>query len=139
MCRFFTHLHMILVTGATGFLGAELAKELVQRGNTIRCTKRPTSKIPAWLAPYSKKIEWVDADLLNVFALEDALEGITEVYNCAAWVSLKQADKAAMINTNVNGTANLVNLCGEKGIRMVHTSSVAAVGEAKPGEMITEK
>ncbi|MDB5062320.1 MAG: nucleoside-diphosphate sugar epimerase [Mucilaginibacter sp.] len=139
MCRFFTHLHMILVTGATGFLGAELAKELVQRGNTIRCTKRPTSKIPALLAPYTTRIDWVDADLMDVFALEDALESVTEVYNCAAWVSMKQADKEPMIRTNVNGTANLVNLCVEKSIRMVHTSSVAAVGEAKPGEMITEK
>jgi dihydroflavonol-4-reductase len=43
-----------------------------------------------------------------------------------------------MIRTNVRGTANLVDLCNEKGIRVVHTSSVAAVGEAKPGEMITE-
>jgi len=130
---------MILVTGATGFLGAELAKELVQRGNTIRCTKRATSKIPALLAPYSAQIDWADADLMDIFALENALDGITQIYNCAAWVSMKQADKDPMIRTNVNGTANLVNLCVEKNIRMVHTSSVAAVGEAKPGEMITEK
>lgn len=130
---------MILVTGATGFLGAELAKELVQRGNNIRCTKRATSTIPALLAPYTSQIEWVDADLMDCFALENALDGITQVYNCAAWVSLKQADKASMIRTNVTGTANVINLCVERNIRMVHTSSVAAVGEAKPGEMITEK
>jgi dihydroflavonol-4-reductase len=43
-----------------------------------------------------------------------------------------------MIRTNVTGTGYLVDLCTEKGIRMVHTSSVAAVGEAKPGELITE-
>ena len=138
MCRFFTHLHMILVTGATGFLGAELAKELILRGNSIRCTKRASSTIPKLLEPYAAKIEWVDADLMDAFALETALEDVTQVYNCAAFVSLKQADKDAMIRTNVRGTANLVDLCNEKGIRMVHTSSVAAVGEAKPGELITE-
>ncbi|GGH23104.1 NAD-dependent epimerase/dehydratase family protein [Mucilaginibacter phyllosphaerae] len=129
---------MILVTGATGFLGAELAKELILRGNNIRCTKRSSSSIPQILQPYAAKIEWVDADLMDFDALEMALEGITQVYNCAAFVSLKQADKEPMIRTNVRGTANLVDICVEKGMRMVHTSSVAAVGEAKPGELITE-
>jgi len=129
---------MILVTGATGFLGSELAKQLAEQGNVIRCTKRATSKIPAFLLSYQKNIEWVEADLLDIFALENALEGITQVYNCAAWVSLRQADKKQMIYTNVTGTSNLVNLCHQNGIRIVHVSSVAAVGEAKPGELITE-
>jgi dihydroflavonol-4-reductase len=129
---------MILVTGATGFLGAELAKELVLRGNNTRCTKRASSTIPKILEPYASKIEWVNADLMDAFALEAALEDVTQVYNCAAWVSLKQADKEPMIRTNVKGTATLVDLCNEKSIRLVHTSSVAAVGEAKPGELITE-
>jgi len=129
---------MILVTGATGFLGAELAKELIARGNTIRCTKRASSKIPQLLLPYAAQIDWVDIDLMDADSLAAALDGITNVYNCAAFVSLKQADKNPMIRTNVRGTATLVDLCTEKGIRMVHTSSVAAVGEPKPGEMITE-
>lgn len=129
---------MILVTGATGFLGAELAKELILRGNRIRCSKRASSTIPKILVPYADKMDWVNADLMDAANLEDALEGITKVYNCAAFVSLKQADKDPMIRTNVRGTANLVDLCNEKSIRVVHTSSVAAVGEAKPGQLITE-
>jgi uncharacterized protein YbjT (DUF2867 family) len=76
---------MILVTGATGFLGSEVAKQLSQQGNQIRCTRRKSSKIPALLLPFSEKIEWVEADLLDIFSLENALEGITQVYNCAAW------------------------------------------------------
>jgi dihydroflavonol-4-reductase len=129
---------MILITGATGFLGAELAKLLAKSGARIRCTKRTTSTIPTLLAPFQTQIEWVNADLLDIFALENALEGVTQVYHCAAWVSLKAADKKPMINTNVTGTANLVNLCTEKGIRMVHVSSIAAIGLAKPGELTTE-
>ncbi|HTK20015.1 MAG TPA: NAD-dependent epimerase/dehydratase family protein [Mucilaginibacter sp.] len=129
---------MILVTGATGFLGSEVAKQLAEQGNLIRCTKRTSSKIPAFLSPYQSNIEWVEADLLDIFALEAALDGVTQVYNCAAWVSLRQADKKPMIYTNVTGTANLVDLCRQNGIRMVHVSSVAAVGDAKPGELITE-
>lgn len=129
---------MILVTGATGFLGSELAKLLANSGGHIRCTKRSSSKIPALLVPFNDHIEWVDADMMDIFALTDALEGITQVYHCAAWVSLKQADKKPMITTNVTGTANLVNLCNELGIRMVHVSSIAAISVAKPGELITE-
>ena len=129
---------MILVTGATGFLGSEVAKQLAEQGNIIRCTKRASSTIPAFLEPYQKNIEWVEANLLDIFALENALDGITQVYNCAAWVSLRQADKEPMIYTNVTGTANLVDLCRQNSIRVVHVSSVAAVGDAKPGELITE-
>ena len=130
---------MILITGATGFLGAELTKLLVTTtGQRIRCTKRASSAIPKLLLPYQESIDWVNADMMDIFALADALEGITQVYHCAAWVSLKQADKKPMINTNVTGTANLVNLCNERDIRMVHVSSIAAIGAAKPGELITE-
>jgi dihydroflavonol-4-reductase len=128
---------MILITGATGFLGSELAKQLVDKGETIRCTKRSTSVIPALLIPYPR-IEWVDADMLDIFALEEALTHVKQVYHCAAWVSLKQADKEPMINTNVQGTGNLVNLCLDCDIKLVHVSSIAAIGQAKPGELITE-
>jgi len=129
---------MILVTGATGFLGSELAMQLVRAGNVIRCTKRSSSVIPALLTSYQDKIEWVDADMMDIFALENALDGVTQVYHCAAWVSLKQADKQPMIRTNVTGTANLVNLCLERNIRLVHVSSIAAIGQALPGTMINE-
>jgi dihydroflavonol-4-reductase len=129
---------MILVTGATGFLGTELAMQLTKEGRRIRCTKRSNSVIPPILSTLQMQIDWVDADMMDVFAIEDALKGVTQVYHCAAWVSLKQADKKSMINANVTGTANLVNLCLKNNIRLVHVSSVAAIGLAKPGDLITE-
>lgn len=127
---------MILVTGATGFLGSEVALQLVQQGHGVRCTRRAASLVPDILRPC--QIQWAEADMMDLFALEDALKGITQVYHCAAWVSLKQADKKPMINANVTGTANVVNLCMEQNIRLVHVSSVAAIGLAKPGDQITE-
>ena len=129
---------MILITGATGFLGSELALQLVKQGLPIRCIKRSTSVIPPIITPYLSKIEWVDADLLDIFALENAMQGVKQVYHCAAWVSLKQADKKPMINTNVTGTANLVNICMDNNARLVHVSSIAAIGLAKPGDLVTE-
>lgn len=130
---------MILVTGATGFLGAEVAKQLADQGHHIRCTRRRSAVIPERLAPLAQNIEWVEADLLDFSALEEAFEGINQVYNCAAFVSLRQADKESMIYTNVNGTANIVNLCLVNNCRLVHVSSVAAVGQAKPGVLTNEK
>ena len=129
---------MILVTGATGFLGSELALQLVTRGNNIRCTKRSSSVIPEILLPHQSEIEWVEADLADIFAFEDALDGISQVYHCAAWVSLKRKDKKPMIRANITGTANLVNLCMQHSVRLVHVSSVAALGLAKRGELTAE-
>jgi len=137
-----TYLHiyiMILVTGATGFLGSELAMQLANAGNTIRCTKRASSAIPKILIPYQQNIEWVNADIMDIFALEDAFTCVTQVYHCAAWVSLKQKDKQLMIRNNVTGTANVVNLCNELGIRLLHVSSIAAIGQALPGKLINEE
>jgi dihydroflavonol-4-reductase len=128
---------MILVTGATGFLGAEVAKALAERDEQIRCIKRKSSAIPPLLHPF-ETIEWVDADMLDIAALEDAFNDVDKVYHCAAFVSLKQAHKKQMINANINGTANVVNLCLDTNARLVHVSSIAAVGHAKPGEFTTE-
>ncbi|RKR81319.1 nucleoside-diphosphate-sugar epimerase [Mucilaginibacter gracilis] len=129
---------MVLVTGATGFLGSELAKQLAVAGYKLVCIKRATSVIPAILEPYAPHITWLNADILDVFALDEALQGITQVYHCAAWVSFNPSHKKLMIKTNVEGTANLVNLCNQYNIRLLHVSSIAAIGEAKPGELITE-
>ena len=129
---------MVLVTGATGFLGSELALQLAKQGNRFRCTKRVSSTIPAILLPFEAMIEWMDADLLDIFSLEEALKDVKQVYHCAAWVSLKRADKKPMIKTNIAGTANLVNLCMQQKVRLVHVSSVAAIGLSKPGDLVTE-
>ncbi len=130
---------MILVTGATGFLGAELVIQLLEREEKIRCTKRETSLIPKVLTPYAEKIEWVNADILDFSALEDAFEDINQVYHCAAVVSFDKKDRDIMMAINVNGTENVVNLCLAFGVsKLVHVSSVAALGNVKPGEEVTE-
>ncbi len=128
---------MILITGATGFLGAELTQQLTSQGLRVRALKRETGKIPDLLKG-NTNIEWFEADINDLATLEEAFEGVDQVYHCAAVVSFDPKDKARMIHVNIEGTSNVVNLCVEYAARLVHVSSVAALGEPKKGAEITE-
>lgn len=128
---------MILITGATGFLGAELTQQLTSQGLRVRALKRETGKIPDLLKG-NTNIEWFEADINDLATLEEAFEGVDQVYHCAAVVSFDPKDKARMIHVNIEGTSNVVNLCVENAARLVHVSSVAALGEPKKGAEITE-
>lgn len=130
---------MILVTGATGFLGSELVRQLHIQGKRVRALKRGSSQIPDILRSITQ-IEWLDSDLLDYFSLEKAFPGISQVYHCAATISFQPSDRKGMIRVNEEGTAHIVDLCLEYGIeKLVHVSSVAALGESKKGEPVTEK
>lgn len=123
---------MILVTGASGIVGHFVVISLVEAGHKIRAIKRVNSKIES-LEPWSNQIEWVEADVLDLAALEKAFEGVERVVHCAALVSFHQVDKEDMITVNVDGTANMVNLALKYNVKkFVHISSVAALGR-KPG------
>lgn len=129
---------MILVTGATGFLGAELVKQLTDQNISVRAIRRSSSKIPA-LLENNKLVAWHIADINEPENLADAFEGITKVYHCAATVSFDPKDKAKLLKINIEGTANIVNLCLENNVRLLHVSSVAALGYPKKDELISEK
>lgn len=128
---------MILVTGATGFLGAELILQLNQQSLKLRALRRQHSKIPRILEGI-EGIEWFTADINDLATLEEAFEGITQVYHCAALVSFLPADKKRLLKVNIEGTSNVVNLCAAYNVRLLHVSSVATLGDAKKGKQITE-
>ncbi|MFI5451093.1 NAD-dependent epimerase/dehydratase family protein [Pedobacter sp. UC225_61] len=129
---------MILVTGATGFLGAELITQLTAQSLKVRALKRTTSIIPDLLKE-NKLVEWFVADINEPESLADAFENVTQVYHCAAFISFDPKDKAKLLKINIEGTSNIVNLCAEHQARLVHVSSIAALGNAKKDEQITEK
>ncbi len=129
---------MILVTGATGFLGAELIHQLTAQNNRVRALKRSSSVIPD-LIKENSLIEWFVADINDQATLADAFESVTQVYHCAAFISFNPKDKAKLLKINIEGTSNIVNLCAENNVRLLHVSSIAALGNAKKGELITEK
>lgn len=141
---------MILVTGATGLVGSHLLYQICRTEDKIRATKRDRSNLDLVKKVFSyytcdaeklfDKIEWVDADLLNITELEPAFQGVTKVYHCAAWVSFNPKHKHKMIHNNVESTANIVNLCLALQVqKLCHVSSVAAIGRAGNSNTINEE
>jgi nucleoside-diphosphate-sugar epimerase len=131
---------MILVTGGTGFLGSYIIKLLVEKGYRVRAIRR-SSKLPTWMdESVFKNVEWVEGDVLDVVALEEAMEGVEAVIHSAAVVSFLKKERKTMYQVNIDGTANVVNLMLEKNInRLVYISSVAALGRTAGGGHVNEE
>lgn len=129
---------MILVTGGTGFIGSLVIKKLLETGKSVLAIKRKSSKIPQKLL-YKPNLFWFDADITDYFSLEDVFTNVTQVYHCAGMVSFDPADRDQLMKVNVEGTTHIVNLCLDKKARLIHVSSVAALGDGKDSAFITEK
>lgn len=131
----------IFITGGTGFLGAYIIKNLVEKGHSVRALRRSTSKRPFYIPePVWEKVEWVEGDVLDVVALQEGMEGVDTVIHSAAIVSFLKENRRAMYSVNVNGTANVVNVALEGGVkRLLHVSSVAALGRTLNAQTVSEE
>lgn len=140
---------MILVTGATGLVGTHLLYRLTQDGNLVRALYRSEKKrnhIKSVFGFFTSevdilwsKIEWLQGDINDVGFLHEAFKNVTQVYHCAALISFSPEDEAALLKINVEGTANIVNASLESGVnKLVHISSVAALGSFKEGIPVNE-
>lgn len=130
---------MFLLTGATGFLGSYVARMLVRDGYAVRALKRKDSPV-ALTGEAAGAIEWVEGDITDVVALEEAMKGVTHVCHCAAMVSFHPRDAHTMYHINVEGTANVVNAALDAGVqRFVHVSSIASLGRDKNRTHLNEK
>ncbi|GEN76456.1 NAD-dependent epimerase/dehydratase family protein [Chryseobacterium hagamense] len=129
---------MVFVTGATGILGRVIVLELLKKGKNVRAAKRPASNISEVKHSYTfytedpdgffSKIEWIDVDFDDINSLQDALEGVEEVYHCAAKVSFHPADEKEMYHTNIKGTENLLYACEGSAVKkFLHVSSIAVL------------
>lgn len=126
---------MILVTGATGLVGSHLLQQLIQAGHSVKALYR--THIPT--IPNTEGVEWIKGDILDIVALEESMDQVNQVYHCAAVVSFNPAKKSAMQHTNIEGTANVVNACINKGVkRLLFVSSVAALGRIREDKPIDE-
>ncbi|HLK30951.1 MAG TPA: NAD-dependent epimerase/dehydratase family protein [Puia sp.] len=130
---------MVFVTGGTGFLGSYIIKELVEKNYAVRAIRR-SKKIPFYISPeILNKVEWIDGDVLDVVTLEEAMTGADAVIHAAAKVSFQPKERKEMYKTNIEGTANVVNTALSLNIKkMVHVSSIAALGRTMEGEKVDE-
>lgn len=120
-----------LVTGATGFIGANVVRALLEAGVAVRALVRRGSDMRN-LADLP--VEVVHGDLRDVASLRAALQGCRTLYHVAAHYSLWTPRPEEMYATNVEGTANVLQTALASGVeKVVYTSSVATVGSPADG------
>jgi len=141
---------MILVTGGTGLLGSHLLWRLVQNEVPVKAIYRSEGSLNEVktifsyytdkASSYFDKISWVKGDITDVPSLENAFVGVTHVYHTAALISFNPAAWDSLKKVNVEGTANIVNLCIAHNVKKIcYASSIAAIGKSLDGSTITEQ
>jgi dihydroflavonol-4-reductase len=126
----------VLVTGATGFIGSHLVRALLARGDDVRVTVRGSS--PQRVLE-GLDVEPVTGDITDAAAMRRATRGIERVFHVAGTTNLRLGDEAVM-RTNAEGTRTVLDACLAAGVeRVVHVSSVAAIGPARRGGALDER
>lgn len=139
---------MILVTGGTGLVGAHLLLRLTGSGKNVRALYRNPDTLHKTRELFASRgsidafntIQWVQGDVTNIPSLEDAFRDVQQVYHCAAHISFDPAEEETLRKVNIEGTANMVNCALAFGVeKFCHVSSVAALGDPREGEAVTEE
>jgi dihydroflavonol-4-reductase len=126
----------IFITGATGFLGSNLARCLASEGNEVTILVRKGSDHPFLK---NLRIRRIEGDVTDFDSLKNGMKGTELVYHCAGIVSYRRSDIKIMDRVNIAGTENVCRAALENGIqRVLYVSSTAAVGipenPAKPAD-----
>ena len=117
-----------LVTGASGFLGWHVAKQLLERGHKVRALVRPASAVSGL------DVETVTGDLRDQASLDRAMEGCRLVFHVAADYRLWAKDPGELYHSNVDGTRNVLEAAKKAGVaRLVYTSTVGCIGIPQQG------
>ncbi|MEM6645501.1 MAG: NAD-dependent epimerase/dehydratase family protein [Bacteroidota bacterium] len=130
----------ILVTGATGMVGSALTRRLVDEGHTVRIFRRASSSLDL-LGDVQNTVEHALGEIASLADLDAAMDGVEQVYHTAGYVGFGGAKARARLHAvNVRGTANVVDAALKAGVqRMVHTSSVAALGRTGDPDKLTDE
>src|ERR1700720_4157217 len=117
-----------LVTGAAGFLGSHVARQLVARGEDVRVLVRASSSNRA-ISDLS--LEYVTGDLRDQSSLARAVSGVKRVFHVAADYRLWSKHPQDIYDSNVGGTKNLLAAVRQTGVeKLIYTSTVAKIGRA---------
>jgi dihydroflavonol-4-reductase len=126
----------ILITGGTGFIGSNLAAELLQQGCNVRILRRPSSNLSNVAG---LQVEHRIGDVRDPESLRSAMKGCDTVFHTAAMVSFWKPVRQIQYEINVRGTHNVVEACLNEHVeRLVHTSSIAAIGHPPDGKVADE-
>jgi nucleoside-diphosphate-sugar epimerase len=129
---------MIAVTGANGLLGSFIIRELMKQKLPFVALKRKDSDLSLLHDVYAD-IQWMEGDVLDPVALDEALKNISHVIHTAAMVSFNPRARRKIFDVNVQGTRHVVNACLANDVKkIVHISSVAALGRLKGQDYIDE-
>jgi dihydroflavonol-4-reductase len=119
-----------LVTGAAGFLGSHITRQLVARGDEVRVLMRPSSTNRA-IADLS--LEYVTGDLRDPASLDRAMKDVKRVFHVAADYRLWAKRKQDIYDSNVGGTKNLLDAAKRAGVeQLIYTSTVATIAVDRP-------
>jgi dihydroflavonol-4-reductase len=125
-----------LVTGATGFVGSHVTRQLVNAGQSVRVLVRPNSNLQALAGLH---VEYFEGDLRDQKSLGRALQGIRRVFHVAADYRLWTPRPEEIYEINVEGTRNLLAAAGHSGVeRIVYTSTVATIAVPRRGALPNE-
>ena len=132
---------LYLVTGAAGYLGGELCRQLVERGDKVRALVLPGDKMAQYIPA---GIEQVEGDLCDTAALEHffAVNSSVEtiVVHCASMIALGDERHDLVMKVNVQGTQNMIDAClrHPECRKMVYVGSTGAIPELPHGQKMTE-
>jgi len=129
---------MVLVTGGSGLVGKELIKQLLEKSRPVVAIYNKT-QLPSFNSPL---LQQVQCNILDVQGLEEIMQQnkVEQIYHCAAIVTFNPSRKQELFKINIEGTANVVNAALNSSVKkIVHVSSVAALGRIREHEAITEK
>lgn len=125
-----------LVTGATGFVGSHVVRQLVERGERVRVLTRTSSRRDRL---DGLAVEFAEGDLRDAASLGRACRGVGSVFHVAADYRLWAAEPREIYESNVDGTRNLLDAARRAGVeRFVYTSTVATIAVPRPGALPDE-
>ena len=126
-----------LITGASGFVGANLVRALLERHFKVRALVRPSSALKAL---EGLDVELVQGDVRDPSSIRRALKGCSLVFHAAALYAFNVRPRSLVYEINVGGTRNVLQAALDLGAeRVVHTSSVAALGGARDDSPLDER
>ncbi len=139
----------VFITGSTGLIGGHLIIRLFTSGLKIKALIRPTSSLNQLrlicefygisFDKLYKSVEWVNGDTLDFVGLMDHMDGVEEVFHCAAVVSFNENNRSELLRTNVKGTSNMVDAALGSGVKnFCFISSIGSLGDTGNGKFIDE-